>query len=1383
MKLSASACFVNIICLGLAFTVIGAFGKKCGDRECKTVISTGRASMRYRGAAEGKVNVDQNEVLEILAKQIGKNEDYLVRKANGKVGILAKYFLKETQIFVTSADLVTVSDDGPSSEPKVEQTAANGGTKEVPSVPVPSNENAESISESPTKVPDGTGVPVEPAPRLEVIPHTQPSSAEGADLHTVEKSAVGTDDASENSNEDDEEEEEDDDEEEIDVDDEEPEDIDDEPIEDSKEVSGNVSANASSKVESPFASVSVEASVPAAVGTDSVMPVVITEAGGSRSNTGPDQSSIQQEQIQPTVQPVEQPESYRYSSEPLPSEEKNPENLIDSAFVMDNSTKDEAVQQLPEADNLHTTESVLDSTTAAIPGDTKGDTSFSEIPTGSELSSQKVEEVIIEPIQASDVNLNVPVEVTTEAHILLADETVTPPPVEIEVPVPVEMASEANTILQSVTPMPMELDIPVTVEVAMEATTPPPSAVSSEPVTESVSVDTKPTHPNRILSGGLGNLLAHSHHHHHHHHHHHGNHDHHSHLPHQHHHNENVPQYEQVKDNSHAIGVQTIDETHLHFPDPVGVDGQQKSGDGLFFDPAVANGGLQSDTGEHTTNVPFTENPLDENALTGFCNAEGANCPQVTGGGQHANGAHEEVLPQSPIIEAPGLEKDIQVPIPAPQASSECVHAGEPFGDYVEVFLREALKMSDFILLLAITSFTLLVFSLGHYMINKNRREKPLIYKLNMIERDLMTAHKENGLLKAELHDTRHKLTSIENNSFGSNDMVIALKEELEQAEVVKQELQAQIAGLEKELENAAEAGLELNKMVAELLNQNGSDTIATSVDELQRQLNEQQQTILSMNASLAEKSRENSELQIAITNQTSRANERLEELQQARTQLTNDCLKLTEEVDRLKSELQVKVEGIRNESTAEIEKLTKDLKVAQNKGEEHRKALAVSEAKCEALEQCLKDAKFAGDGTGGNVAGLMDTVELNAKIALLTKDNKSLQDKLQGEIIARQLVEDHIKMVNEEISSLKRDYGKAEKDKLEAETRLEVLSSYFKEKETQLQKELSVKEAMWMQQQGETTTTVEKIRHLQDETQQLKSQNDKLRAEIEAQAAAHKAQYTMLETRSHDAWLTARQAERRLEESRNESSALRRKLTALGDVSAGSDGVINLPNMSTDLGMTAPSPMRVESPNAPPPLMGVLPPPPFMAPFMPGPPPPFLPPFMPPHHGPGEMRPPPLGRLMSPPPNRYSPNSIIDARDRYSPDRGRYSPDSRYDYSVMSTYETENDFSPPPSPPHHSRHSNYEPDRERERDRDRDRNFKERDRDRDRASDRDRDGRYSGNGGYARGYTPTGIRTSPPIQDPRNKKYAGGFSSGSQDSLGTRKSSSKYREGRNPLV
>lgn len=84
------------------------------------------------------------------------------------------------------------------------------------------------------------------------------------------------------------------------------------------------------------------------------------------------------------------------------------------------------------------------------------------------------------------------------------------------------------------------------------------------------------------------------------------------------------------------------------------------------------------------------------------------------------------------------------------------------------------------------------------------------------------------------------------------------------------------------------------------------------------------------------------------------------------------------------------------------------------------------------------------------------------------------------------------------------------------------------------------------MKQQGESTSTVERIKSLQQEIQILKSQNDELRAEIEAQSAAHKAQITVTETRAHESWLNSRQLERRLEEVRTESAALRRKLTSL---------------------------------------------------------------------------------------------------------------------------------------------------------------------------------------------------------------------------------------------
>lgn len=47
----------------------------------------------------------------------------------------------------------------------------------------------------------------------------------------------------------------------------------------------------------------------------------------------------------------------------------------------------------------------------------------------------------------------------------------------------------------------------------------------------------------------------------------------------------------------------------------------------------------------------------------------------------------------------------------------------------------------------------------------------------------------------------------------------------------------------------------------------------------------------------------------------------------------------------------------------------------------------------------------------------------------------------------------EQLKAVTEEIEKFKQDFHQTEKDKLEAQTRLEVLSNYFKEKETQLQK------------------------------------------------------------------------------------------------------------------------------------------------------------------------------------------------------------------------------------------------------------------------------------------------------------------------------------------
>lgn len=72
------------------------------------------------------------------------------------------------------------------------------------------------------------------------------------------------------------------------------------------------------------------------------------------------------------------------------------------------------------------------------------------------------------------------------------------------------------------------------------------------------------------------------------------------------------------------------------------------------------------------------------------------------------------------------------------------------------------------------------------------------------------------------------------------------------------------------------------------------------------------------------------------------------------------------------------------------------------------------------------------------------------------------------------------------------------------------------------------------------------------------RSQNDSLRAEIEAQVAAHKLNISSLEAQSHAAWLNARQAERKLEESRMESAALRRRLTSIAENPSGASDLLS---------------------------------------------------------------------------------------------------------------------------------------------------------------------------------------------------------------------------------
>lgn len=102
------------------------------------------------------------------------------------------------------------------------------------------------------------------------------------------------------------------------------------------------------------------------------------------------------------------------------------------------------------------------------------------------------------------------------------------------------------------------------------------------------------------------------------------------------------------------------------------------------------------------------------------------------------------------------------------------------------------------LLCVVIAAASSLFFIFGYYCFCNSSQEGALLSKLNHLERSLLASHKENQIIKHELMTTRHKLASIEDNSFGSNDMVADLKKQLETEVFEKAKLQEQVGSLER---------------------------------------------------------------------------------------------------------------------------------------------------------------------------------------------------------------------------------------------------------------------------------------------------------------------------------------------------------------------------------------------------------------------------------------------------------------------------------------------------------------------------------------------------------------------------------------------------------
>ncbi|XP_068987853.1 transport and Golgi organization protein 1 isoform X1 [Bombus flavifrons] len=520
---------------------------------------------------------------------------------------------------------------------------------------------------------------------------------------------------------------------------------------------------------------------------------------------------------------------------------------------------------------------------------------------------------------------------------------------------------------------------------------------------------------------------------------------------------------------------------------------------------------------------------------------------------------------------------------------------------------------------LSVTATATLIFSLGYYCIENMRSDRQLIVRINKLEKDLLISEAECTMVNENLKATKEKLSRMEDESFGSDEMVLSLRADLEASQNAKTELEDQVAMLEKDLESATEAGLELEKMLREVLSANNEvNPLAQSVEDLQTRLNAQQAANESLTNAVNLKTQENESISAELVS----VKKKYEELEVELARLT----------ENLKQEINSK-NNIEQTWSDKVQQLEMEIKEISTEKTTLQKELKAKEVEANDLVDVINRL----NSNNLDLDKLYDVSHIKVEATALLEERNELKIRLAEIEGAHNLLEEHVKFVKEEVATLGEQCKVAEKEKKDAETRLEVLTNFFEEKEAHRQKE----EAIWLQQQGEVVSTVERIQTMQNEIQNYKQQIEVLKREILDQEREYKNQISVLETKAHEQWVIARQVERRLDESKVEAGQLRNRLTLIEKNINDVDSEAKLHRLEANGETTTSPPLFIGAESSSSPIMfsgssSVPPPPPpsYLHSLFP----PYLPPPLPNTSGvpPYEVsqRPPPLGgRLSSPPP------------------------------------------------------------------------------------------------------------------------------------------------------
>ncbi|KAL1122159.1 hypothetical protein AAG570_003564 [Ranatra chinensis] len=572
------------------------------------------------------------------------------------------------------------------------------------------------------------------------------------------------------------------------------------------------------------------------------------------------------------------------------------------------------------------------------------------------------------------------------------------------------------------------------------------------------------------------------------------------------------------------------------------------------------------------------------------------------------------------------------------------------------------------IMTLVLTAVVVLLFSLGYYYIEYSRRDGSLVGKINALESELFLSKKEQATAEDQLSKANEEIASFSSEITKRNTCIAKLQEELKEAKDKQTSLEETVSHQEKEIETLMENTEEMHRLLSDAISdEDRSHLLLSNIGELKESLAARLAENISLTEQLDMKNREIQLLHMDVKTSTDKQHELEQKLSTAFSDVDDRVLKATEPL----KEQVIKLEQSIAEKTSDCARLESELLQARNKCE-------TLVARCETVERGLREAHNVRSNEA--LAKWTEATQVRTNLSKMEAKLQEMDRELHDSVETRNRLEGRLNDMRVEMVALNEKYETAEKEKIEALTQLQVLSNYFREKETQLQEELGLKEAQWLKKQSEGDTIYEQMRALREENMNYRTQNEMLKKEIIEQETAFKKQIADEELKARENWVTLRQTERRLKEVQTEAAQLRSRFTALASSATHSgDGQLS-PN---GLEPNGDSPYAPSGGAVSPPFM--LPPPPpipmgFPRDFVPlppqggphpplgqdGPPPPLPPPG----------RPPPLGRISSPPlvvPVGFTPPPPLLPYELFP---ARLPP--------QSLHQTGGGMSPPPLLPHH---------------------------------------------------------------------------------------------------